>query len=125
MSPWPERQPRAESTQVRPSIDDDALKSLALADEGTIRALAGREICNVIIRAPKRVSIVPVQPCAPLARMARLPAVVVDGSALRSLYQRGAVRDLALTVSAPGGSGSEISAVMPPTPRPAVTSLRR
>ncbi len=45
--------------QVPPSIDEDALKALALADEGTIRALNGREIRTVIVRAPKLVSIVP------------------------------------------------------------------
>jgi len=45
--------------QVSPSIDEESLKALALNDEGTVRALAGREIRTVIVRAPKLVSIVP------------------------------------------------------------------
>ena len=46
--------------QVAPGIGEDELRELALADEGVQRALAGREIRTVIVRAPKLVSIVPV-----------------------------------------------------------------
>jgi leucyl-tRNA synthetase len=45
--------------QVPPSIGEDELKELALADEAVIRTLAGRDIRTVIVRAPKLVSIVP------------------------------------------------------------------
>jgi leucyl-tRNA synthetase len=45
--------------QVPATIGADEVKALALADEGVIRALAGREIRTVIVRAPKLVSIVP------------------------------------------------------------------
>ena len=44
---------------VAPDISEDELAELALADEGVVRSLAGREIAKVIIRAPKLVSIVP------------------------------------------------------------------
>ncbi len=46
--------------QVVPTIGEDELKALALADEGVQRALAGREVRTVIVRAPKLVSVVPV-----------------------------------------------------------------
>ena len=46
--------------QVDPGIGEDELRALALADEGVVRSLAGREIRTVIVRAPKLVSIVPV-----------------------------------------------------------------
>jgi leucyl-tRNA synthetase len=46
--------------QVAPNIGDEALKEQALQDEAVIRALAGREVRTVIVRAPKLVSIVPV-----------------------------------------------------------------
>ena len=45
--------------EVPPDIGDDELRELALADESVVRALAGREVAKVIIRAPKLVSIVP------------------------------------------------------------------
>ena len=45
--------------EVSPDISDDELRELALAEEGVVRSLAGREIAKVIIRAPKLVSIVP------------------------------------------------------------------
>ena len=45
--------------EVSPDISDDDLRELALAEEGVVRSLAGREIAKVIIRAPKLVSIVP------------------------------------------------------------------
>ncbi|MCL1838797.1 MAG: class I tRNA ligase family protein, partial [Propionibacteriaceae bacterium] len=44
---------------VPPQIDEDALTALALADEGVQRALDGRNIAKVVVRAPKLVSIVP------------------------------------------------------------------
>ena len=42
-----------------PSIGEDELRERALAEESVVRALAGREVAQVIIRAPKLVSIVP------------------------------------------------------------------
>jgi leucyl-tRNA synthetase len=45
--------------EVPPSIGEDELRALALADENVQRSLAGREIAKIIIRAPKLVSIVP------------------------------------------------------------------
>ncbi len=45
--------------QVSPTIAEDELKALALADGAVVRALAGRPIRTVIVRAPKLVSIVP------------------------------------------------------------------
>jgi leucyl-tRNA synthetase len=44
--------------QVPPGIGEDELRSRALAEESVVRALAGREVAKVIIRAPKLVSIV-------------------------------------------------------------------
>lgn len=44
---------------VPPSILDEELTAIALADPGVQRALAGREVRQVIVRAPKLVSIVP------------------------------------------------------------------
>jgi leucyl-tRNA synthetase len=46
--------------EVSPDISEDELRELALAEEGVVRSLAGREIAKVIVRAPKLVSIVPV-----------------------------------------------------------------
>jgi leucyl-tRNA synthetase len=46
--------------QVAPDITEEALKELALAAEGTRRALDGRDVRTVIVRAPKLVNIVPV-----------------------------------------------------------------
>ena len=45
--------------QVPPGIGEQELEALALADEATVRALAGREVRTVIVRPPKLVSIVP------------------------------------------------------------------
>ncbi len=45
--------------QVSPNIGEDEAVELALADEGVIRALDGREVLKVICKAPKMVSIVP------------------------------------------------------------------
>jgi leucyl-tRNA synthetase len=44
--------------QVPPGISEDELRSMALADESVVRAVADREVVKVIIRAPKLVSIV-------------------------------------------------------------------
>ena len=44
--------------QVPPGISEDELRSIALAEASVVRALAGREVAKVIIRAPKLVSIV-------------------------------------------------------------------
>jgi leucyl-tRNA synthetase len=44
--------------QVPPEISEEQLRSVALADETVVRALAGRAVAKVIIRAPKLVSIV-------------------------------------------------------------------
>ena len=46
--------------EVAPTITDDELTALALADPGVQRALAGRDVRQVIVRAPKLVSVVPV-----------------------------------------------------------------
>jgi leucyl-tRNA synthetase len=44
--------------EVPPRITDEELQERALAEESVIRALAGREVAKIIIRAPKLVSIV-------------------------------------------------------------------
>jgi leucyl-tRNA synthetase len=44
---------------VSPAISEAELSAVALADPGVQRALAGREVRQVIVRAPKLVSIVP------------------------------------------------------------------
>ncbi|TQL47820.1 leucyl-tRNA synthetase [Homoserinimonas aerilata] len=43
--------------EVSPTIDPAELERLALATAGAIRSIAGREVVNVIVRAPKIVSI--------------------------------------------------------------------
>jgi leucyl-tRNA synthetase len=45
--------------EVSPSIAEAELTAVALADPGVQRALAGREVRQVIVRAPRLVSIVP------------------------------------------------------------------
>ncbi|MEZ0109230.1 leucyl-tRNA synthetase [Catenulispora sp. EB89] len=45
--------------EVPPGIDQDALRELALASEGVQRALEGRGVRTVIVRAPKLVNVVP------------------------------------------------------------------
>jgi leucyl-tRNA synthetase len=45
---------------VPPSIDEGALRELALADAAVVRALDGRDVRTVVVRAPKLVNIVPV-----------------------------------------------------------------
>ncbi|MHA3947961.1 leucine--tRNA ligase [Cellulomonas bogoriensis] len=45
--------------EVPPSIGDDELRELALATAGAQRALDGREVRTVIVRAPRLVNVVP------------------------------------------------------------------
>jgi leucyl-tRNA synthetase len=49
-----------EKFDVSPDISEDDLRALALATPGVIKALEGRDIKTVIVRAPKLVNIVPV-----------------------------------------------------------------
>ncbi len=46
--------------EVPPGISEDELRELALAAPGVSRALAGRDVRMVIVRAPKLVNVVPV-----------------------------------------------------------------
>ncbi|MCW2620443.1 MAG: leucine--tRNA ligase, partial [Frankiales bacterium] len=48
-----------ERLEVSPDITEDALRDLALASDGVVRALEGRGIRTVIVRAPKLVNVVP------------------------------------------------------------------
>jgi leucyl-tRNA synthetase len=43
---------------VDPAVGDEELRARALADPAVIRALAGRAVRTVVIRAPKLVNIV-------------------------------------------------------------------
>jgi leucyl-tRNA synthetase len=45
--------------EVPPSITEDELRELALASPGLVKALEGRDIRTVIVRAPKLVNVVP------------------------------------------------------------------
>jgi leucyl-tRNA synthetase len=45
--------------QVSPDISEEALRELALGSEGVQRALDGRAVRTVIVRAPKLVNVVP------------------------------------------------------------------
>jgi leucyl-tRNA synthetase len=45
--------------EVSPSVGDDALREIALADPGVQRALDGRAVRTVVVRAPKLVNVVP------------------------------------------------------------------
>jgi leucyl-tRNA synthetase len=45
--------------KVPSSIGEDELRSLALATEGVRRALAGRAVRTVIVRAPRLANVVP------------------------------------------------------------------
>jgi leucyl-tRNA synthetase len=45
--------------QVPPDVSEDDLRAEALAAEGVVAALAGRDVRTVVVRAPKLVNIVP------------------------------------------------------------------
>jgi leucyl-tRNA synthetase len=45
--------------EVAPDIAEDALRELALASDGVVRALDGRAVRTVVVRAPKLVNVVP------------------------------------------------------------------
>jgi len=45
--------------EVSPEIGEDELREQALATPGVARALDGREVRTVIVRAPKLVNVVP------------------------------------------------------------------
>ncbi|MGY4642961.1 leucine--tRNA ligase [Cellulomonas sp. URHB0016] len=45
--------------EVSPDVADDELRALALADPGVQRALDGRDVRTVVVRAPKLVNVVP------------------------------------------------------------------
>jgi leucyl-tRNA synthetase len=45
--------------EVSPTISEDALRELALASPGLVKALEGRQVRTVIVRAPKLVNVVP------------------------------------------------------------------
>jgi leucyl-tRNA synthetase len=45
--------------EVAPDVDEDTLRELALASPGVARALDGREVRTVVVRAPRLVNIVP------------------------------------------------------------------
>ena len=47
-----------ERLEVPPSIDDDALREVALASASVVKALDGRDVRKVIVRAPKLVNFV-------------------------------------------------------------------
>ncbi len=47
-----------ERLEVPPSISDGALRELALASSGVVRALEGRDVRKVIVRAPKLINLV-------------------------------------------------------------------
>jgi leucyl-tRNA synthetase len=49
-----------ERLEVAPDISEDELRTLALASDGVVKALDGREVRTVIVRAPKLVNVVPV-----------------------------------------------------------------
>ncbi|MCY7365100.1 MAG: leucine--tRNA ligase [Frankiaceae bacterium] len=45
--------------EVAPGISEDELRALALASDGVVKALDGREVRIVVVRAPKLVNVVP------------------------------------------------------------------
>ncbi|MEK9809281.1 MAG: leucine--tRNA ligase, partial [Candidatus Nanopelagicales bacterium] len=45
--------------EVSPDIAEDALREQALASDAVVKALEGRDIKTVIVRAPKLVNVVP------------------------------------------------------------------
>ena len=44
---------------VPPTVGEDELRALALADENVVRALDGRDVRTVVVRPPKLVNVVP------------------------------------------------------------------
>jgi leucyl-tRNA synthetase len=48
-----------ERLEVAPDISEDELRALALASDGVVKALDGRDVRTVIVRAPKLVNVVP------------------------------------------------------------------
>jgi len=48
-----------ERLEVAPDIAEDRLRELALASDGVVKALGGREVRTVVVRAPKLVNVVP------------------------------------------------------------------
>jgi leucyl-tRNA synthetase len=48
-----------ERLEVPPAISEDELRTLALTSVGVIKALEGRDVRTVIVKAPKLVNIVP------------------------------------------------------------------
>jgi leucyl-tRNA synthetase len=48
-----------ERLEVPPGIAEDELRALALASDGVVKALEGRDVRTVIVRAPKLVNVVP------------------------------------------------------------------
>ncbi|UQX88125.1 leucine--tRNA ligase [Jatrophihabitans telluris] len=48
-----------ERLEVSPDISDAELEALAVASDGVVKALAGRPVAKVIVRAPKLVNILP------------------------------------------------------------------
>jgi leucyl-tRNA synthetase len=48
-----------ERLEVAPDISEEELRALALASEGVVKALDGRDVRTVIVRAPKLVNVVP------------------------------------------------------------------
>src|SRR5690606_3055875 len=65
--------------EVSPDVSEDELREIALADPGVRRHLDGREVRKVIVRAPKRVNVVPAEVFSRV-RPARV-AVVTDSTA--------------------------------------------
>jgi leucyl-tRNA synthetase len=45
--------------EVAPDVDESSLRDLALASDAVVKALAGREVRTVVVRAPKLVNVVP------------------------------------------------------------------
>ncbi|TEX50795.1 MAG: hypothetical protein B7C55_08945, partial [Actinomycetales bacterium mxb001] len=45
--------------EVSPDISEDALREMALSSDAVVRALDGKGIKTVVVRAPKLVNIVP------------------------------------------------------------------
>jgi leucyl-tRNA synthetase len=76
LAPWPEPDPALlvedlvtcvvqvsgkvrDRLEVPPGISEDDLRAQALSAPGVMRALAGRDVARVVVRAPRLVNIVP------------------------------------------------------------------